>query len=114
MRAVRDVYVRHAVKATPKFDGNGISVMEENISYEDVPKIMQDIKQALPEMEPELNAIQQIGELLPDILDNPDIERNQKPAKECWEAYLWNLEDLVVLVWHCLPGYVRRAPDILC
>ena len=90
MTAVRDVCVRHAVKATPKFDGNGISVMEENISYEDVPKIMQDIKQALPEMETELNAIQQIGEVLPVILDNPDIERNQKPEKECWEEYLWN------------------------
>ena len=90
MRAVRDVYVRHVVKAIPKFNGNGVSVMEENISYEDLPKIVQDIKQALPEMKPELNAIQQIGEVLPVILDNPNLEKNQKLAKECWEKYPWN------------------------
>ena len=51
---------------------------------------MQDIKQALPEMEPELNAIQQIGEVLPVILDNPYLEKNQKLAKESWEKYPWN------------------------
>ena len=97
IKAASDSYVRLAVKGTTKITENVISVQniqnsltDEETSYEDVTKVMQDIEKSLPEMEQELSVLRQFGEMLPIALDNPNSNNYHNLARESWEQYMWN------------------------
>ena len=97
VKAINDAYVRQAMKSTGEVELSDSAVKsiptestESSVGYKDVAKNMEDITYVLPEMDQELSAIQQLGEALSTILEDPSLEKNQKLAKRWWRKYLEN------------------------